>query len=278
MSISKRGAVLEAFNARHGHRLVKDARYDKLDAYIADIVSGEIGKGGPFAAETARKVLTRLFAYAVKLDWRKDNPMAWVTYRPKKTSGFHSWTEAEIAQYRARWQLGTKQRLALELMLWTGKRRGDAVGMGPQHMVGNDLSGRDQKTGKEWTLRIAPQLRTAIDAAPDKSHLCFVPSARGRAYSSASFGNAFRDWCDAAGLPHCTAHGLRKAIGRRMADLDMGNRTLKSVTLHSRDDEVAIYTAAADQKRLSVLAINAVSEWELSNPDGDEMSNLEKKA
>lgn len=268
-SLAKRRAVLEAFRAKHGHRLVKDARYDKLDKYVAEIAAGwddDKGRrhGGPFAAETARKLLRSLFKYAVKMGWRTDNPMDHVEFRPKKTSGFHSWTEEEIAQYQAHWALGTKQRLALELMLWTGKRRGDAVKLGPQHVANGELFGRDQKTGKEWTLPIAPQLQAAIDSMP-KGHLCFVPSDRGRAYSAASFGNMFRRWCDDAGLPHCTAHGLRKAISRRLAEEGIGNAGIKSITLHSRDEEVSLYVAAADQKRLAKSSIQRISERHLSS-------------
>lgn len=268
-SLAKRRAVLEQFRAHHGHRTVKGATFVALDKYVAKVAAGwtdEKGRkhGGAFAAETARKLIRGLFRFAVKLEWRADNPVDFVSYRPKKTPGFHSWTEGEIAQYRAHWPLGTKQRLAMELMLWTGKRRSDAVRMGPQHVDGDSLAGRDQKTGKAWTLPIAPQLRAAINAMP-ANHLCFVPAERGHPYSAAGFGNAFRDWCDAAGLPHCSAHGLRKAISRRAAEEGIGNAGIKSITLHSRDDEVAIYTAAADQKRLSKDAIARISQAELSS-------------
>lgn len=269
-SLAKRRAVLEAFRAKHGHRMVRDARYDKLDKYIAEIAVGwedENGRkhGGPFAAETARKLIRGLFKYAVKLEWRADNPMDHIDYRPKKTSGFHSWTEEEVEQYQAHWPLGTKQRLAMELCLWTGKRRGDAIRLGPQHIRGDSLWGRDQKTGKDWELPISRQLREAIDAMPEAEHLCFVPSDRGRPYSAASFGNMFRQWCDKAGLPHCSAHGLRKAISRRLAEAEVGNAGIKSVTLHSRDDEVSLYVAAADQKRLARASIDRISERHLSS-------------
>ena len=156
----------------------------------------------------------------------------------------------------------------MELMLWTGRRRSDAITLGPQHVVGETLAGRDRKTGKKWELPIAPQLRVALDALPAGNHLCFIPSERGRAYSAASFGNTFRRWCTAAGLPHCAAHGLRKAISRRMAEEGIGNAGIKSVTLHARDDEVALYVAGADQKRLARDAIGRISDRELSNaPD-----------
>lgn len=283
VSLAKRRAVLDAFRAKHGHRMVRDARYDKLDKYIAEVAVQRIdekGKkiGGPFAAETARKWLTKLFAYAVKLGWRADNPMAFVDYRPPKSDGFYSWTEGDIAKYRARWPLGTKQRLALELMLWTGKRRSDAVLMGPQHIERGELAGRDKKTGKRWSLPIAAQLQTALDAMGKGNHLCFVPSERGRAYTAASFGNQFKRWCKQAGLPQCTSHGLRKAISRRMAELDIGNQGIKSVTLHSRDEEVTRYTAGADQKRLARDAIGKVSEWEVSSAKEDARQSAQKRA
>lgn len=280
-SLAKRRAVLEAFRERNGPKQAKGANFIVLDRYVSRIKEGwtdEKGRklGGPFAAETARKQLRGLFKFAVKIGWRTDNPMDHVEYRAKKTSGFHTWTEAEIEQYRAHWPLGTKQRLAMELGLWTGKRRTDAVRMGPQHVVAGDLVGRDSKTGKGWTLPIAPQLQTAIDAAPS-DHLCFVPSDRGRPYSAASFGNMFRSWCDDAGLPHCTFHGLRKAISRRMAEEGIGNAGIKSVTLHSRDEEVSTYVAAADQRRLSKSAIARISEAELSSASEARQSAQSRK-
>jgi len=270
ISLAKRRAAIEAFQEKHGHRTVKGATFMALDRYIAGIATrweDEKGRvhGGPFAAETARKQLRALFRFAVKLQWRSDNPMDHVSFRPKKTEGFHSWTEEEIAQYRARWPLGSKQRLAMELGLWTGKRRNDAVRMGQQHIDGDELRGRDSKTDKPWTLPIAPQLRQAIDAMPKSEHLCFVPSDRGRPYSVASFGNMFRRWCNEAGLPHCSFHGLRKAISRRAAEEGIGNAGIKSITLHSRDEEVSLYVAAADQKRLSRDAIKRISDAELSS-------------
>jgi len=46
--------------------------------------------------------------------------------------------------------------------------------------------------------------------------LTFLVNDWGRPFSDAGFGNKFRDWCNQAGLRHCSAHGLRKA-GATMA-------------------------------------------------------------
>ena len=66
----------------------------------------------------------------------------------ERSTGFYSWTEDDIAAYRARWPLGTKQRLAMELMLWTDQRKIDAIHLGRQHIRDGKFTIRQTKTGK----------------------------------------------------------------------------------------------------------------------------------
>jgi len=73
-------------------------------------------------------------------------------------------------------------------------------------------------------------------------------TAYGKPFSAAGFGNGFRDWCDQAGLPHCTAHRLRKAAARRLAEAGTSQQELKAVGGWKSDSQVAVYIAAADQK------------------------------
>ena len=84
-------------------------------------------------------------------------------------------------------------------------------------------------------------------------------------FTKEGFGNFFRKACTAAGLPHCSAHGLRKATLRRMAKLEIANKTMKSVSGQTRDDTLAGYTATANQRTLADSAIDTLSQWELSN-------------
>jgi integrase len=92
----------------------------------------------------------------------------------------------------------------------------------------------------------------------------------GKPFTAAGFGNWFRDRCDEAGLSHCSSHGLRKAQARRLAEAGCSNQQIKAITGHRTDSEVARYTRAADQIRLSdqatqkLLASN--QERKLSNP------------
>lgn len=268
--------ILERFAEGREDRPVKAVRFEHIDAIIAKArVKGTDNHGrmigGTEAARKLRKELRRLFAFAVKLQWIASNPVEnaeQVKVAPsERSAGFYTWSEEDIATYRTRWPLGTKQRLAMELMLWTDQRKIDAIHLGRQHVRAGKFEIRQSKTGKKLLLPIAPQLAAAIEAMPASDAMCFLITEWGKPFSVKGFGGWFREQCDKAGLPKCTAHGLRKATMRRMAELEMPNKTMKSVSGHSKDDEVARYTAAADQERLAAGAIKRLAEWEMSNPD-----------
>ncbi|MFS0771089.1 tyrosine-type recombinase/integrase [Sphingomonas sp. 1P08PE] len=270
-------SVLGRFKDDHGHRMVADFTFEHIDklierAGVKDTVQTARGPrpiGGLHAATKLRKELVRLFDFAIKLKMRPDNPASQSdkVKRPVgEDKGYHSWTEAEIAQYRARHPLGSRARLAMELMLWTGQRRSDARTMGPADIVDGRIVVEQGKTGKTLGLAVAPRLLEAITAMPHVDDApAYLLTNRGKPFSRAGFGNKMREWCDQADLPQCSAHGLRKAIMRRMAELDMGNQTLKAVSGHSRDEEVALYTKAANQKTMADDAIHRLSAWEASN-------------
>ncbi len=134
--------------------------------------------------------------------------------------------------------------MAMELMLWTAKRMGDAIKIGPQHIQRGVLVTTDRKTGKRNWIPVSRQLQKAIDAN-GKDNLLFVLTPHDKPYSDKGFSQRFSKWCTQAGLPHCSAHGLRKAVARRMAESSATNSEMKSITQHSGDVELAIYTKAA---------------------------------
>lgn len=266
--------ILERFAKGREDRLVRDVRFEHIDAIIAKArvkTVDEDGRisGGIEAARKLRKELRRLFAFGRKLGWIVSNPVddsEAVKVSPgERSTGYHTWTEEEIEKYRDWWPLGTKQRLAMELILWTDQRKVDAIHLGRQHVKDGKFVIRQKKTGKLLKLLIVPQLAAAIDAMPKSDAMCFIMTEWGRPFSVKGFGGWFREQCDAAGLPHCSAHGLRKATMRRMAEQEMPNKTMKSVSGHTKDDEVARYTEAANQERLAEGALKRLAEWEMSN-------------
>ncbi|WP_408591623.1 tyrosine-type recombinase/integrase [Novosphingobium sp.] len=277
---SKIRAIIEDFRegvtqtgARIGTLPTARVTFEAIDKIIArkrvKTGKGNKTKGGVHAAVKLRKELVRLFDFAMKSEMIKHNPAA-LSEKVKltvkeRTGGFHSWTEDEIQRFRDHHALGTRERLAMELILWTDQRRCDVVLMGKAQIVDGCLPVEQEKTGATLWIPVPPQLLEAIVAMKpaDTSPFCFMMTKRGKPFKKESFGNFFKKACVDAGLPHCAAHGLRKATLRRMAELEMANELMKSVSGQKSDKVLAIYTRAANQKKLATSAMATLAKWEL---------------
>ena len=213
------------------------------------------------SAIVANRLLTtfrQLMDLALTLDWIKADPTLGIKpVKLKKTDGYHSWTEDEIRSFERRWPIGSRERLSMGLMLYTAQRRSDAVTMGRQHVTRETISVCQFKGGERLEVPVHPRLREILDATPP-GQLTFLVTAHGAPYSAAGFGNWFREVCNAAGLPHCSAHGLRKAAARRLAEAGCSAKQIMSITGHRTLKEVELYTRAADQVRLASDAMAMV--------------------
>ena len=116
------------------------------------------------------------------------------------------------------------------------------------------MSVRQQKTGAELAIPVHTELQTIITATTT-GQMTFLITELGKPFTPAGFGNWFRDRCDEAGLSHCSAHGLRKAAARRLAEAGCTANEIAAVTGHASLREIARYTKAADQKRLATAAM-----------------------
>lgn len=67
------------------------------------------------------------------------------------------------------------------------------------------------------------------------------------------------DAIDKAGLPgECVPHGIRKAVLRTLAELDVSTKGIASLSGHKTLKEIERYTEAADQGRMAITAIAAL--------------------
>jgi len=207
---------------------------------------------------------------AMDLGWRPDDP----TYKLKgyrdKGDGFHTWSETEVDRFKAAHPAGSKARRALFLMLYTSQRRGDVRTMGRQHVDGNRIAVRQGKTGVRLSVPMHPDLIAELALAP--LGMTFLVTEFGQPFTDAGFGNWFRDQCDAAGLKHCSAHGLRKLAATRLAEVGCTHAQIKAITGHRTDREVTRYIEAASQKRLADSALEALRSGEnreqpVANPE-----------
>ena len=107
-------------------------------------------------------------------------------------------------------------------------------------------------------------MQEIIDANP-KGNLQFIVTEYGKPFTDAGFGNRFRKWCDEAGLPNCSAHGLRKAAATRLAEAGCTDREIMAITGHRTSRQVNCYTRAASQTLLGDAAMAKVLAGENRN-------------
>lgn len=210
------------------------------------------------AANTLLKVLRVLLAFAVERGWRDDNPAAHIKPIKRRTEGFYTWSEDDIARFETRWPVGTKERLAFDLLLYTAQRSGDVRTMGPQHVSAGFLRVVQQKTGHPLDLPIHPKLLASLQAVPC-AHLTFVVTKHGQPYTAKGFSQWVSEAANLANLPKAaSAHGLRKAAARRLAEAGCSTNMIMAVTGHRSLKEVERYTRAAAQRQMATDALSRV--------------------
>jgi len=252
--------VLEAAVEKHGHRPAAT-----LPAEYASKMVEEIGRDRPGLANLTRSVMHRLMKFAIRLRVRTDNPFAGIPAYKQGTH--HTWTDAELKAFEDKWPLGTRERLAYALLLYTGQRGGDVVRMrrqdicdGAIHVVQDKRRKGDPDAGAVLVIPIHAKLHAAIKALPAKGmHL--IGDQHGRPMTRTALTKLMKQAAKVAGLgPECVPHGLRKAILRRLAERGGSAKEISAVSGHRSLREVERYTAAADQRRLSTSAMDKLSD------------------
>jgi integrase len=205
----------------------------------------------PSASRNFLKALRAMMTHCVANHMRDDDPTKGVRSAKIKTDGYATWSDEHIAAFEARHPVGSRARLAMALMLYTGQRRSDVLRIGRQHVRNGVLHLRQQKTNAKLVIPVHPELLAILEEAPGQ-HLTYLTTRDGSPFSPAGFGNLFRDWCNEAGLPKgLSAHGLRKACCTRLAEAGCSEKQIAAISGHLSMSEVARYTKAADQARLA---------------------------
>jgi integrase len=231
----------------------------------------------PEGANSRVKAIRAVFKWAVRKKGPDGKPL--VVHNPARDvpylksnnpSGYHTWTLEEVRQFEERHPIGTKARLALALLLFTGQRRSDITRFGRQHVREGKLTftqfkGRNRKP-KRLVLPILSALQQVVDASPC-GDLAFLVNGLGRPFTDAGFGNKFREWCNQAGLRNCTAHGLRKAGATIAANNGATAHQLMAIFGWDTLKMAEAYTRAADQQRLAEAAMHMLESAEQNSTE-----------
>lgn len=228
----------------------------------------------PAAANNLLRMLRMLTRFAIDRRLLREDPTRGVKPVKYRTEGFRTWSEADISTFEKAHPVGSRARLALALLLYTGVRRSDVVKLGPQNIRGEAIHLRAQKTGAYLAIPVHPVLRAVIDATPT-GHLTFLVAQGAKSFSPAGFTNWFRDCCVEAGLePGLAPHGLRKAMCRRLAEAGATTLQIMSITGHKAVDEIETYVRAASQQR---LAQDAMAKIESATENGNPEERVSKR-
>jgi integrase len=218
----------------------------------------------PAQARNFLDAMRGLFRWALEAELVAIDPTAGVKnpMRPKG-GGFAAWSEDDVISYEDRWPAGTKERVWLHVLLYTGLRRGDAVMLGKQHVRNGVATLRTEKTGTEVNIPILPALTDTLAIGPT-GDLAFIVGENGRPLTKESFGNMFRVACNAAGVTK-SAHGVRKIGATRAAEAGVTMRELEALFGWTGGTMASLYTKTADRKRLAMQASEKIENAQRPN-------------
>ncbi|WP_438721591.1 tyrosine-type recombinase/integrase [Bartonella rochalimae] len=268
------------FNSIHWHSLAKSTKrqreliFMKVCDTIGNIPYKAIGKKHIIAGVERRKekitaahnflkALNGLFNWAIDQSLLENNPTVGVkrpTYNNK--DGFAVWTEKDVEKYYHTWPHGTHERVWIDVLLYTGLRRGDAVRVGWKDVKDNIIHLKTEKSKFQTDvfLPILPELAETLKIGPIGNET-FICGKGGNKLVKESFGNLFRESCNAAAIKK-SAHGLRKLAATRAANSGATVSQLKAIFGWTEDKMASLYTRSADRKKLALEAIKKLQKNE----------------
>ncbi|ALE03419.1 Integrase [Bartonella ancashensis] len=188
------------------------------------IIAGvERRKETPATAQNFLKALNSLFKWAMEQGLLEKNPTLGVKAPPlKNKDGFVVWSEADIDKYYYHWPLGTHERVWIDVLLYTGLRRGDAIRIGWKDVTDNIIHLKTEKSKFQMDvfLPILPELAETLEIGPigDETFIC---GKSGKKLTKEVFGNV-------ANVKK-SAHGLRKLAATRAANAGATASQMKEI-------------------------------------------------
>jgi len=233
----------------------------------------------PGTARNRVNFLRYLFKWAIEEKLSRQNPAIGVRHFRTASEGFHTWTIEEVRQFEAFYPVGTKERLAMSLLFFLGVRRSDVVRLGrPMETDGGsrirftEMKGRDRKI-KQHELMILPELRSVLDNS-SLGHDTYLVTKFGKPWVKESFSNWFSEACERAGLPQCSAHGLRKAGATIAAENGATEMELMAIFGWSSPQQAAVYTRKANRVRLADRAMHLLIPEQAGDNSGQKINNF----
>lgn len=248
--------IAEKSEVTFGETLFEDLRRKDVKKIIAD------RSDTPHAASILLRYIRKLSGVALDEEWIEYDPTYRVKYRPA-LKGHPPWPDKYRAMFEKRWPIGTTPRTAYALALYFGHRRSDVATTKWEHLeVGgaNITQYKKRRGGKRKSLWIPihPELQEVLEGA-DQSHEHVIVTAFGKPFSIKGLSTRMREWCEEADIPQgYTLHGLRKTLGKTIAERGGTTRQTMSVLGHDDIKQGETYTRDAEQRILAREAMKHI--------------------
>lgn len=239
--------VSEDFSDTWGEMRVADLRRRHIRAILADYSET------PHKAKHLLTAIRKMLGEALDQDWIEHDPTHKLKWRPAY-GGWRAWTMPERRAFEKRWPIGTMPRAAYALALWTGSRRSevatqlwDDVDFDTSRITVRQIKGG----GKVLRLLMLPMLADALRGIPRRAD-AVISTEYGKPFSEKSLTGMMAHWTGLAGMkPGCTFHGLRKTLGKYLAEEGATTKQAAGILGHDDLDHVELYSREAEQERLA---------------------------
>lgn len=237
----------------------------------------------PHMERTALLCLRKLIKVGFEEEWITQDPTYGMARNPE-TDGHATWSAGHLDQYERHWPLGSPQRVAYALALWLGNRVSDVARLRWEHLVTEEImsdgklkkvvgfrfkqfKGRKiKKKGRPANgtvfLPMTPMLESELVGHRRESGPVLL-SPVGRGYTDSRLSTQVSKWAKQAGIPDgYTCHGLRKALGVKLAHADSSTRAIMTMLGHTSPAMVQVYTAEVEDVRMAMMSADKLTAME----------------
>lgn len=218
----------------------------------------------PAQAHAFIEAVAVMYDWAIKRKLIGQNPARGIEKVYAKGSGATPWKLDDIKTFFAHHKPGSKAHVALSVLLWTGCRIEDLTILGRTHECTIEgveaLRWKPLKKGStEVSIPLLPPLKAATRAAKVEG-ATYVLGRGGKPFASGdSMSAMFKRWCVDAGLPHLSAHGVRKGLAELLVELGVSQYGLMAILGHSEAKTSEVYTRRADRWKLATDAMHRLN-------------------
>ena len=235
--------------------------------HLKDIIAAH--SSTPHKAKHLIVAIRKMIYAAMDQEWIDVDPSYKLKWRPKYI-GWKAWPIDALVKFETRWPTGSTPRLAYALALWLGNRREDVATLRwDQRCTRSLVTGEtvrevdgflveQGKTGKVVFVPMTPMLSAELDASPRRGATVLL-TQYGSPFSPKSLTGRMADWTHSAGIePGCTLHGLRKTLGKLLAEGGASTRQLMDILGHDDIQHAELYSREAEQLLLATDGMDRV--------------------